>query len=417
MNESTRRRLLERAGRLIDRFDKSERRRLRAHAVALLFVAAAVALKLIAGSSDTQTSFALMRLAVAGAALVGGLASGFVAMLAALLSARIISDPSWTAAALFAVEAMLVASLIVYVRGRSTQMQGWLAAADAEVRELRTTARQGRIVSETFDDLERASRHHTAIVLGADGRSPTGAPAPGACTSAARSRRSARMPGSCSIRGSSRSISARCSNARGPRDPGVARRSSAVRRHDLRRRGAAARPGQCRRRSVLDGGARSDRSSGGGSARAARGGSAGRAPRRGDARPGAAGEPGAGDRSPPERGPRPRGADDAARPAAQRSARRRHCDRAARRALVRGCCAPTASGPSRQTPRSVRDGRTGRALLIHNDEARVADMSVARWPDGVLSLIAVPLLQNGETHATMEVVYQRGRAPPTSISR
>jgi GAF domain-containing protein len=35
-------------------------------------------------------------------------------------------------------------------------------------------------------------------------------------------------------------------------------------------------------------------------------------------------------------------------------------------------------------------------------------MSVARWPAGVRSLIAVPLLQNGETHATMEVVYQRG---------
>ena len=57
---------------------------------------------------------------------------------------------------------------------------------------------------------------------------------------------------------------------------------------------------------------------------------------------------------------------------------------------------------------SVRDDRVGRALLIHNDEARVADMTVARWPAGVRSLIAVPLLQNGEFHATMEVVYQRG---------
>jgi GAF domain-containing protein len=57
---------------------------------------------------------------------------------------------------------------------------------------------------------------------------------------------------------------------------------------------------------------------------------------------------------------------------------------------------------------SVRGDRVGRALLIHNDEARVADMTVARWPAGVRSLIAVPLLQNGEFHATMEVVYQRG---------
>src|SRR5437764_10764446 len=40
--ESTRARLRERAGRLIDRFDAPERRRLRAHAIALLFVASAV---------------------------------------------------------------------------------------------------------------------------------------------------------------------------------------------------------------------------------------------------------------------------------------------------------------------------------------------------------------------------------------
>jgi GAF domain-containing protein len=71
-------------------------------------------------------------------------------------------------------------------------------------------------------------------------------------------------------------------------------------------------------------------------------------------------------------------------------------------------CAADGIRPEPPDAGSVRDDRVGRALLIHNDEARVADMTVARWPAGVRSLIAVPLLQNGQLHATMEVVYQRG---------
>jgi GAF domain-containing protein len=64
--------------------------------------------------------------------------------------------------------------------------------------------------------------------------------------------------------------------------------------------------------------------------------------------------------------------------------------------------------PDSPIPELPSDEWDGRTLLIHNDEARVADMSFVRWPAGVRSMIAVPLLQNGRAHAAMEVVYQRG---------
>jgi len=160
---------VERVFRLIDRFDDTERRRLRAHAVALLLVAVVVALRLMVGGSGQATAFALLTLAVAGAALAGGLRSAFLAAMAAVLSARLVSDAGWVASLGFFAEAMLVAGLVVYVRSREEQATGWLAEADAEVQDLRTALRHHRIVSEAFDDLERASQRHVAIVLSSEG--------------------------------------------------------------------------------------------------------------------------------------------------------------------------------------------------------------------------------------------------------
>jgi PAS domain S-box-containing protein len=408
MNESTRARLLERAGRLIDRFDQSERRRLRAHAIALLFVAAVVALKLLAGSSDVPTSFALMHVAVAGAALVGGLTSGFVAVLAAILSARIVSDPSWTASALFAVEAMLVAGLIVYVRGRSAQMQGWLADADAEVRGLRTAVRHGRIVSETFDDLERVSRRHAAIVLAADGsvtdwRAGAGRMYFGSAEQAVGTNAGllfhprldavnfdallerARTEGSVLWRGVHQRFDGTIFDVevqlRGLVNAGGGAFSMVV--HDLTERQAAEaiarraaeRQDELREEATL---------------------------------------------AQEQLASLELVTDPQLNAVPGREGLTLLLDRLRSEVRADGIAIVRRAGarprllwadglrPEPPDSRSVRDGRSGRALLIHNDEARVADMSVARWPAGVRSLIAVPLLQNGETHATMEVVYQRG---------
>jgi hypothetical protein len=50
-----------------------------------------------------------------------------------------------------------------------------------------------------------------------------------------------------------------------------------------------------------------------------------------------------------------------------------------------------------------------RTLLVHNDAARVAEMSAARWPEGISSLITVPVVKAGTTQAVVEVANARGR--------
>src|SRR5439155_942789 len=50
-----------------------------------------------------------------------------------------------------------------------------------------------------------------------------------------------------------------------------------------------------------------------------------------------------------------------------------------------------------------------RTLLIQNDPARVAEMSLAGWPDTVSSMIAVPVMYAGRIEGTIEVVGSRGR--------
>jgi PAS domain S-box-containing protein len=399
----------ERAFGLIDRLDDRERRRLRGQAAALLIVAAAVVLKLIVGGPSQAASFALFNLAVAGAALAGGLPSALLGALAAVLSARLIFDASWSAAAVFFVEAMLVAALIVVVRSRAEQMAGWLADADAEVRDLRAAVRQDRVVAEAFDDLERAAQRHVAIVLASDGkvsdwrigagRLYLGEPRQAIGTSAGRLfyppleseelktlLDRARADGAVVWRGVHQrfdgtifdvEVQIRCLvNAGGAAFSMVVHdltdrqaaealaRHAAERQDELREKVTLAQEQLASLELVTD--------------------------------PFLNAVPGA----------------EAVTLLLDRLRTQVDADGVAivRRAGVRPRLFWAGDGIRPEPPDagSVRGDRTGRVLLIHNDEARVADMTVARWPAGVRSLIAVPLLQNGEFHATMEVVYQRG---------
>jgi len=394
---------------LFDRLDASERRRIRGHGVALLLVGAAVILKLIFGATGQVGSFALLTLAVAWAALAGGLPSAFLATMAAVLSARVVSEASWTAAAAFIVEALLVAGLVAFMRGRLAQVSGWLAEADAEVRELRVAVRQNRIVSETLDDLERASQRHVAIVMGGDGtvrdwragaeRLYLGEARQAVGTSAGRFfyppleagdlealLGRARTEGTVLWRGVHQRFDGTIFdvevqfrslvNAAGAAFSMIVHdltdrqaaealaRHAAERQDELREEVTLAQEQLASLEVVTD--------------------------------PYLNAVPGA----------------EALTVLLDRLRTEVHADGIAivRRAGLRPrlFCAANGIRPEPPDAGSVRDDRVGRALLIHNDEARVADMTVAGWPAGVRSLIAVPLLQNGEFHATMEVVYQRG---------
>jgi hypothetical protein len=402
-------RRLERVSRLTDRLDETERRRLRGHGVALLIVAGAVVLRLLFGATGQASAFALLTFAVAAAALAGGLPSALLATIAAVLSARVVSDASWGAAAAFGAEAVLVAGLVVFMRSRSAQVSGWLAEADAEVRELRVAVRQNRIVSETLDDLERASQRHVAIVLGSDGaitdwragagrlylreaRQAIGTSAgrffypplePGELASLLTR---ARTEGPVLWRGVHQRFDGTIFdvevqlhslvNAAGAAFSMIVHdltdrqaaealaRHAAERQDELREKVTLAQEQLASLEVVTD--------------------------------PYLNAVPGS----------------EALTVLLDRLRTEVNADGIAivRRAGLRPRLFWAADGIRPEPPDagSVRDDRVGRALLIHNDEARVADMTVARWPAGVRSLIAVPLFQNGEFHATMEVVYQRG---------
>lgn len=394
---------------LIDRLDGAERRRLRAHAAAMLLVAAAVVLKLMFGGTGPAASFALLNVAVAGAALAGGLPSAFLAALAAVLSARLMAGASWAGSAVFGAEAMLVAALIVYVRSRSEQTGAWLAEADAEVRDLRAAVRQNRLVSEAFDDLERVSPHHVAIVLSSEGavsewrsgagRLYLGDPQRAIGTSAGRFfypplesgelhglLDRARSDGAVLWRGVHQrfdgtifdvEVQLRCLvSAAGTAFSMVVHDLTDRQAAEALARHAAARQDELREEATL---AQEQL-----------------ACLEAVADPFLNAVPGA----------------EAVTMLLDRLRTQLNADGIAivRRAGLRPRLFWAGAGIRPEPPDagSVRDDRVGRALLIHNDEARVADMTVARWPAGVRSLIAVPLLQNGEFHATMEVVYQRG---------
>ena len=57
----------------------------------------------------------------------------------------------------------------------------------------------------------------------------------------------------------------------------------------------------------------------------------------------------------------------------------------------------------------IRRPDASRTLMLHNDPAAVAEVSAAGWPDGVSSLISVPVVRGGATIAVLEVVNHSGR--------
>jgi hypothetical protein len=62
---------------------------------------------------------------------------------------------------------------------------------------------------------------------------------------------------------------------------------------------------------------------------------------------------------------------------------------------------PAAMETSRLTP--------GRVAMVHNDPARVGHLSALHWPAQVSSLLAVPVMHDGQARSTIEVVNERAR--------
>jgi PAS domain-containing protein len=68
-----------------------------------------------------------------------------------------------------------------------------------------------------------------------------------------------------------------------------------------------------------------------------------------------------------------------------------------------------AQGAAERRQNDARTPQDDRILVIQNDAARVAAMSLVNWPETVSSLIAVPVVSGGTIEGTIEVVGMRSR--------
>jgi GAF domain-containing protein len=68
-----------------------------------------------------------------------------------------------------------------------------------------------------------------------------------------------------------------------------------------------------------------------------------------------------------------------------------------------------AQGAAERRQNDARSPQDDRILVIQNDAARVAALSLVNWPETVSSLIAVPVVSGGTIEGTIEVVGMRSR--------
>jgi GAF domain len=122
--------------------EEAERRR--AHAVALLIVAAVAAMKHVIGVTPSSVPFTLYGAAVVASAAYGGFASGVVASLAAVLAVNIDANPrvETMGIILFTIEGSAVAAFIGAARSHIRRMDQELAAVHESLLELKDRFRR-----------------------------------------------------------------------------------------------------------------------------------------------------------------------------------------------------------------------------------------------------------------------------------
>jgi PAS domain S-box-containing protein len=144
---------------------ETERGRHLSHALALGVVAIAAVTRYAFGiAADPAESFWLFHAAVAVSALRGGWSPAVVAMLASLLVARIGSGITFLSAGLFCVEGLLVSAVVVWSRDALRRQRQRMTVAETRIRELEAVAQRGQVVDAAYTCLQKSSAD-TAIAL------------------------------------------------------------------------------------------------------------------------------------------------------------------------------------------------------------------------------------------------------------
>ena len=145
--------------------------RRRDHLLALLLVAVAWSVKHVTGLTDGSAQYTVYGLAIALAAIVGGLGPAAVATMAAVLLANVDAPASLSSAGrvTFALEGLGLALLVGGIGRRLRETAARLATADSVTKALTEEVKRARISHDAFDHLGEVASDAAAFVVNAHG--------------------------------------------------------------------------------------------------------------------------------------------------------------------------------------------------------------------------------------------------------
>jgi PAS domain S-box-containing protein len=133
-------------------------------------VGTALLLQIVLGWPSSTSPFWLFHAAVAVAASYGGFSAASLAILVSLLIARLNFGVDLPAGALFCVEALAVATVVVRATQSLQQQRQRGAAAHKYILELKSSERQARLIDDAFSRLDAISLDTGVVLLDRDGR-------------------------------------------------------------------------------------------------------------------------------------------------------------------------------------------------------------------------------------------------------
>jgi PAS domain-containing protein len=156
--------------RVTSQMSPEERSRLLSHGLALGAVAAAVIVRWMLGVSDIAAAFWLFDAVVAISALYGGWSPATVAALSSLLVVRIGSGISLLSCGLFFAEALFIAAVLLQLKRALERQRRRTSAADAKIQDLKRIERSGRILDTAFGRLQQAADDVVVTLLDEEGK-------------------------------------------------------------------------------------------------------------------------------------------------------------------------------------------------------------------------------------------------------
>jgi PAS domain S-box-containing protein len=152
--------------RLLTPRTEEERQKRAAHAFALLLVALVATVKQFTEVTASDAPFGLYALAVAASAAYGGFAPAAVATLAAMLLGGVeLTRGDVQARLVFGAEGLALAALVSAIMSRLRERDARLRAADVAITDLRERDRRGRVLAAALVHLQDAARDTAVIVL------------------------------------------------------------------------------------------------------------------------------------------------------------------------------------------------------------------------------------------------------------